>query len=151
MRIGVLPAVAWVAINILAGVGEYVATYVTVYSVGGQGPLSPGRIEIGVALAFTVIAGFLLGGVLWTSLRVRSALFVWPAAQLAVFAVSYAVSGPALQLLGTLPSLARVLVSDALSGALYGAVIGLALVALKRRSRKDAPAAMNVAAPAALD
>lgn len=132
MRIQAWPAVAWVAITIVAGVGEYVATYVSVHSIAAQGPFSPASIEIAMPLAFAVVAGFLLGGVLWACLEVRSALFAWPGAQVAAFAVSYAafVWGPTLQLLNGLPPLAGVLVGDAVGGALYGAVTGVVLVAL---------------------
>jgi hypothetical protein len=137
MRMPALHAAAWVAITILAGVGAYVATYAAVDSIPARGPFSRESIQMAMSFAFAVIEGFLLGGVLWTSLRLRSALFVWPAAQVAALAVDYTafVWGPALQLLNRLPPLAEVLVGDALSGALYGAVTGIALVALRRRSR----------------
>lgn len=138
IRAPTLPAIAWVAITVLASVGDYGATYAFVHSTSMRRLFSPTTVELAMPFAFAVIAGSLLGAVLWAILRVRSALFVWPAAWVIALAMTYAifVCGPALRLLNGLPTRAEVLVGDALSGAVYGIVTGVALTVLTRRGRK---------------
>jgi hypothetical protein len=148
IRAPTLLAIAWVSITVLASVGDYAATYAAVHSTSVRGPFSLATIEVAMPFAFVVIGGFLLGGVLWAILRVRSALYAWPAAWVIALAVSYAtfVWGPALRLLNGVTTLPELLAGDALTGALYGIVTGVALVALTRRSartpaKEPAPAA----------
>ena len=136
IRASRLSAILWVAITILASLGDYIATYMALNSISGRGTLSPAAIQVAMPFAFAAIAGILLGGVLWAILRVRSALFVWPAAWVIALSMSYAtfVWGPALSLLNGLPPFPELLVGDALNGALYGIVTGAALIALMHRS-----------------
>ena len=141
IRAPTLPAIMWVALTVPASVGEYVATYMAMQSISLRGLLSPAAIQLAMLFAFEVIAGFLLGAVLWAILGVRSALFVWPAAGVIPLALSYAILmwGPALRVLNGLQTLPEVLIGDALGGALYGIVTGVALTALTHRSRRALP------------
>jgi hypothetical protein len=131
-----LSAIIWVAITILVSVSEYVFIYFWVSTPVLTATVTPPVMQIAVPLLFAVIGGFALGVVLWRSLQVRSALYVWPAAWVVALAVSYAafVWGPFVPLLNRMPLLAELLIGDGLNGALYGAITGVALVALARRS-----------------
>jgi hypothetical protein len=137
-------AIIWMAITILVSVAEYVATSIWVSSPVLTSAVAPLVMQMAVPFVFAVIGGCALGVVLWRILHVRSALYVWPAAWVVALAVSYAafVWGPLLPLLNRLPLLAELLIGDGLNGALYGAITGVALVALvalARRSTKLAP------------
>lgn len=133
--VAALPATAWAAITILVVVGGYAAIAIWVSSPRLSGLVPSNVIQSVMSFPFAFVGGTALGLVLWRCLRVRSAVWVWPAAWLVALAMTYAVLawGPLVRLIYGLPLLATLLIGNAMVGGLYGAVTGVALVALCRR------------------
>src|SRR5437868_3163944 len=124
-------AVLWLPAGLAVALPSYAITQ-TWLAVAPTG--SRQIVAVLLQVAFTTALGLLQGTVLNVGLHRRSALVIWPLANLLILAIDYASVGLGvpMRLVHTLPLLQALVLVSGISGLIYGAVTGAALVALAR-------------------